>query len=83
MKKKILCFDIDGVICTKTKGLYSNAKPLRKNIKKINDLYERGFYIKIYTARYMGRTNDNKNLDKKKSRKNNFSSIKTMEDKIS
>jgi|TARA_B100000795_G_C22806623_1_gene445370 hypothetical protein len=76
MKKKILCFDIDGVICTKTKGLYSNAKPLRKNIKKINDLYERGFYIKIYTARYMGRTNDNKNLAKKKAEKITLAQLK-------
>ena len=58
-KKKIICFDIDGVIC-KTKGLnYLKSKPIKKNIKKINDLYERGYYIKLFTARYMGRSNEN------------------------
>ena len=44
MKKKIFCFDIDGVIC-KTKGKnYSNAKPILKSILKINELYDKGHY---------------------------------------
>ena len=57
--KVIICFDIDGVICN-TKGLnYKNSKPIKKNILKINQLYIRGFYIKIFTARFMGRNNEN------------------------
>jgi hypothetical protein len=56
---KILCFDIDNVIC-KTKGSnYKNSKPIKNNIKLINTLYHQGFYIKIFTARFMGRNNEN------------------------
>tara|TARA_X000000950_G_scaffold287335_1_gene399225 strand:- start:2826 stop:3164 length:339 start_codon:yes stop_codon:yes gene_type:complete len=65
MKKKIFCFDIDGVICS-TKGKnYSKAKPKATAINKINKLYKNGHYIKIFTARYMGRNNDNIKLAKK------------------
>lgn len=61
MKKIIICFDIDNTIC-KTKGSdYQNAKPYLKKIKKINELYDRGYYIKLHTARYMGRNNENIN----------------------
>ena len=56
MKKKI-CVDLDGTICTNTFGDYINAKPLNGPIKKINQLYEDGNYILIYTARYMGKMN--------------------------
>jgi hypothetical protein len=64
--KKIICFDIDGVIC-KTKGLnYLKSKPIKKNIKKINDLYDRGYYIKLFTARYMGRSKENVFIASKK-----------------
>lgn len=58
MKKKIICFDIDGVICKTFKNNYKNSKPIKKNIKLINYLYEQNYYIKIFTARYMGRSND-------------------------
>ena len=59
MNKKIFCFDIDNVICA-TKGRnYHNAKPKKTVIKVINKLYEKGHYIKIFTARYMGRNNEN------------------------
>ena len=51
MTKKI-CFDLDGVVCSNTFGQYENAKPINKSIDKINELYERGFYILIYTARF-------------------------------
>tara|TARA_Y100000816_G_C26022616_1_gene535030 strand:+ start:221 stop:556 length:336 start_codon:yes stop_codon:yes gene_type:complete len=66
MKKKIICFDLDGVICSNTLGNYKEAKPIKLNIKKINELYDQGNYIKIYTARFMGRSNDNANKAKKK-----------------
>ena len=58
MKKKILCFDIDGVICTNTWGNYAQAKPDLNAIKKINELYENGNKIILFTARFMGRNNE-------------------------
>ena len=37
---KLICFDIDNVIC-QTKGKdYKNAKPNKHAIKKINKLYK-------------------------------------------
>ena len=58
-KQKVICFDIDNVICT-TKGInYHQAKPKSQVIKTINKLYENGHYIKIFTARYMGRNKEN------------------------
>jgi hypothetical protein len=75
-KKKIICFDIDGVIC-KTEGLnYLKSKPIKKNIKKINDLYERGYYIKLFTARYMGRSKENVWIASKKNVKVTVPQIK-------
>lgn len=47
--------DIDNTICeTKTEnGVsdYVNAKPLKKNIEKINDLYDIGHIVVYWTAR--------------------------------
>jgi hypothetical protein len=62
--KKILCFDLDNVICKTTKNYYKKSKPIRKVVKYINYLYEKGYTIKIYTARYMGRNKDNSKLIK-------------------
>jgi hypothetical protein len=59
MKNKVFCFDLDNVICDTKKNHYKLSKPNAKAIKLINDLYNKGHYIKIFTARYMGRTNDN------------------------
>tara|TARA_B110000093_G_C12708916_1_gene301322 strand:+ start:243 stop:608 length:366 start_codon:yes stop_codon:yes gene_type:complete len=62
---KIICLDIDNVIChTKDKD-YKNAKPNKTAIKKINMLFEKGYVIKLYTARFMGRNNDNISKAKK------------------
>ena len=58
-KKKTICFDIDNTICKTTGSKYKSSKPILKNIKFINNLYEQGHTIKIFTARYMGRTSDN------------------------
>ena len=55
---KTLCFDLDGVICTNTWGRYKEAKPINDSIKKINKLYENKFRIIIFTARFMGRNNE-------------------------
>tara|TARA_B110000114_G_C14743326_1_gene257983 strand:- start:138 stop:488 length:351 start_codon:yes stop_codon:yes gene_type:complete len=60
MKKKIICFDLDNVLCKTRKSNYIKSIPLKKNINLVNDLFNSGFYIKIFTARYMGRNNDNR-----------------------
>lgn len=52
LKNKTFCFDIDGVIASLTPdNNYSNAKPLKKNIKTINKLYNMGGKILLFTAR--------------------------------
>ncbi len=58
MKKKIICFDIDNVICKTLKNNYSKSRPKKNVIKIINKLYEKGYFIKILTARYAGRFDD-------------------------
>ena len=63
--KKILCFDIDNTICKTIGRNYSNAKPIKKKIKQINELYNFGYYIKLFTSRYMGRNNENLSKAKK------------------
>tara|TARA_B110000503_G_C6865476_1_gene296525 strand:- start:193 stop:573 length:381 start_codon:yes stop_codon:yes gene_type:complete len=63
---KKYCFDIDGVICKTQKNFYHKSTPIKKNIKAINDLYSNGNKIMIFTARFMGRCNDNRNMAKKK-----------------
>ncbi len=66
MKFKIICFDLDNTLC-KTKGnRYNLSTPIKKNIKLVNLLYKKGFYIKIFTARFMGRSNQNLLKAKKK-----------------
>ena len=48
----IYCFDIDGTICTLTQGgKYGRARPFTDVIKKINELYDSGNTIKMFTAR--------------------------------
>ena len=43
--------DIDETICTKTYGDYSEAQPIKKNIGKINKLFDEGHAITYYTSR--------------------------------
>ena len=60
MKLKTICFDIDNVICkTNNTRDYSKSVPIRRNIKVINEAYNNGFSITLYTARYMGRCKGN------------------------
>ena len=56
--KFIICFDIDNTICftNKTKE-YQKSKKNKKAIKVVNDLYDNGYYIKLYTSRGMDRFN--------------------------
>jgi hypothetical protein len=58
MNKKTICFDIDNVICKTIKNKYSKSKPKKDVIELINKLYDEGYHIKILTARYSGRFND-------------------------
>ena len=58
-KKKIFAFDIDGVICTTVDSEYEKATPNEKAIEKINKIFSEGNKVIIFTARYMGRTNNN------------------------
>lgn len=67
MSKKILCFDLDNVICNTKNNNYENSKPNLSVIKLINRLYKsKNYLIKIYTARGMGIYNGNLKLVKKK-----------------
>lgn len=74
--KKVFCFDIDNTIC-KTKGRdYKLAKPNKKIIGIINQLYDSGHTIKIFTARYMGRNNENIRKAKKQGYKFTYNQLK-------
>ena len=64
--KKTFIFDIDNTICVTKKNFYKNAKPKKKVINLINRLKKKGHIIHFYTSRYMGRTNQNIGLVKKK-----------------
>jgi len=55
----IYVFDIDGTICNNSNGDYDNAKPFHDRIEKNNKLYDKGHMIIYFTARGMGRTNNN------------------------
>ena len=80
MKKIIFCFDLDNVICATKKIIIILAKPNKKAINLINNLYVKGHYIKIFTARYMGRNNENQ----KKARLQGFNlTSKQLEMKVS
>jgi capsule biosynthesis phosphatase len=60
MKLKTICFDIDNVICkTNSTNNYSKSVPIKKNINIINQAYNNGFTIILYTARYMERCEGN------------------------
>tara|TARA_B100000035_G_scaffold80228_1_gene67242 strand:- start:560 stop:919 length:360 start_codon:yes stop_codon:yes gene_type:complete len=59
-KIKKICFDIDGVICTLSNdNIYSKSKPIKKNIKLINQLYKKNYEIILFTSRFMGRNKEN------------------------
>lgn len=53
--------DIDGTICTNgdcSSCKYEGSTPILERIEKINSLYDEGHIIKYFTARGMGRYND-------------------------
>lgn len=45
------CFDIDGTICTQTRGDYQLAIPHLSRIEAVNQLYRDGHTVKLFTAR--------------------------------
>ena len=58
-KKLTFSFDLDNTICKTSFSNYLRSKPDKRIIKLINSLFDNGHTIKIFTARYMGRNNDN------------------------
>ena len=69
MKKKIICFDLDNVICTTKKNYYSKSTPKKDVIKLINKLYYKKYKIIIFTARGMGTFKAKLKIIEKKYRK--------------
>jgi hydroxymethylpyrimidine pyrophosphatase-like HAD family hydrolase len=59
MNKKIICFDLDNTLCKTEGNFYKNSKPIKNKILLVNKLYDKGYIIKIFTARFMGRSNEN------------------------
>ena len=59
MNKKIICFDLDNTLCKTEGNFYKNSKPVKNKILLVNKLYDKGYIIKIFTARFMGRSNEN------------------------
>ena len=54
--------DCDGVIADKTHGGdYAKAGPLKYGIQQVNKLYDMGYTITLYTARYGDREKGNIN----------------------
>ncbi len=47
----IYCFDLDGTLCSTDGASYLQATPLMDRIGKVNDLYQSGNQIIIFTAR--------------------------------
>jgi hydroxymethylpyrimidine pyrophosphatase-like HAD family hydrolase len=66
MKKKIICFDLDNVICITKKNYYKHSEPITEVVELINRLHREGHYIKIFTSRYMGRSKESVSLAKDK-----------------
>ena len=76
-KRITFCFDLDNIICKTNNSDYKNSKPYKKVIRIINKLYNKGNTIKIFTARYMGRNNENVSMLKKKNYKKTFNQLKS------
>lgn len=56
--KKVIAFDLDDVLCQRniennTIEKYALCEPIQRNIDIVNNLYDNGYKILIYTARGM------------------------------
>jgi hypothetical protein len=58
------------------KNKYKSSIPNNKVIKLINNLYEQGHYVIIFTSRYMGRNKENVKLAKKQGYNFTFKQLK-------
>jgi|TARA_R110000824_G_scaffold397785_1_gene601004 hypothetical protein len=57
---KTLIVDCDGVIADKNHGgNYAKAGPLQHGINQVNQMYDMGYIITLYTARYGDRESGN------------------------
>jgi len=57
----IIRVDIDNTICKSPKGEdpdYTKCRPIKKNIRKINELYDNGHSIQYWSSRGMGTGKD-------------------------
>jgi capsule biosynthesis phosphatase len=60
---KRIIVDCDGVIAGKDHGgNYANAPPLTYGIEQVNKLYDMGYEVVLYTARYGDRENGNMHM---------------------
>ena len=66
MPGKTIAFDLDGTLCTRPDGIehlgpkkYNHCVPNQEMINVLNDLYDNGNTILIYTARGMGQFKGN------------------------
>jgi carbamoyl-phosphate synthase large subunit len=48
---KVYCFDLDETLCITSKLSYELSTPNKDRIRKVNQLFDLGNYIKIFTAR--------------------------------
>ena len=55
-------FDIDGTICSTEASNYEGSRPIYSRIDEVNRLYNQGHTIIFFTARGMGRHNNNAGL---------------------
>jgi len=58
MKSRIIAFDLDDVLCYRTSeksdiSKYQSCIPIQEMIGVVNECFNKGMYIKIYTARGM------------------------------
>ena len=51
MQLKTYAFDLDGTLCTLTDGKYEAAEPFMGRIRHVNNLFDEGHTILIFTAR--------------------------------
>ena len=59
---RTIIFDIDGVIAKKTTdGDYSKAEPLWHGIEQVNKVYDLGYTVILFTARYGDRCKSDTN----------------------
>jgi capsule biosynthesis phosphatase len=64
---KRIIVDCDGVIAGKSHGGdYSKSSPLEHGIKQVNKLYDMGYEVVLYTARYGDRENGNMHMQYEK-----------------